>query len=58
MHSQQRLDKVFQVKNGFLLDELEPYFAEFVGSTGQPKTVTELLLSRTRLVDGKYFKKH
>lgn len=41
----------------FLLEELAPYLAEFVGGTGQPKTVVELLLPYTKLADGMYTRK-
>jgi hypothetical protein len=36
---------------------LVPYFADLIGGAGQPKTVEEILLTRTRIVDGKYAKK-
>jgi len=41
----------------FLLDELTPYFEEFIGVTGQPKSVVALLLPHTTLLDGQYYLK-
>lgn len=43
----------------FTLDELTPYFTEFVGGVGQPKSVVELLLPYAKLdaAKGVYTKK-
>ena len=37
--------------------ELAPYFEDVVGAQGQAKSLTELLMSHTRHVDGLYFAK-
>ncbi len=45
------------IKPRYDISELTPYFLDLVGGPGQPKTVEEILLGRSRLIDGKYAKK-
>lgn len=41
----------------FTFAELEGYFTDMVGGTGQPKSVVELLLLHATLLDGVYHEK-
>ena len=41
----------------FLYNELECYFDDMVGGTGQPKSAVELLLLHATLLDGIYYEK-
>lgn len=54
---QERFRELFAVKQKYSEDELAPYFEDVVGSRGQAKSLTELLMSHTRHVDGFYFAK-
>lgn len=52
-----RLGQLFAVRPRFLEHELVPYFLDMVGGVGKPKSIAELLLSHTRVVDDFYIPK-
>lgn len=54
---QVRLGQLFAVRPRFLEHELVPYFLDMVGGVGKPKSIAELLLSHTRVVDDFYIPK-
>lgn len=57
MSCQVRLGELFAVRSRFLEHELIPYFQDMVGGPGKPKSIAELLLSHTRVVDDFYMPK-
>lgn len=54
---QTRLGQVFAVQAKLKEEEVEAYFSDFIGGVGRAKTVGELLLSHTRVVDDFYMLK-
>jgi hypothetical protein len=52
---QQRLTQLFLIKKKYLLDEFEPYVHDLVTGKIGAKSIADLLLSNTRLVDKLYY---
>ena len=50
-----RLKYLFTIKSKYELEELKPYLGDLVGGAGQAKSLAELLLANTRLVEGRYY---
>jgi hypothetical protein len=55
---QTRLNQLFAVRAKYREEELQPYFLDMItGIGGKPKSIPELLLSHTRLIDEFYMSK-
>lgn len=55
--SKERFVRLFEIKNKFKQQELEPYCSDLYGQIGQPKSLADLLLRELKLVDGFYMMK-
>jgi hypothetical protein len=52
------LNQLFAVRAKYREEEIQPYFLDMIsGFGGKPKSIPELLLSHTRLIDEHYMSK-
>lgn len=52
-----RFAQLYHAKTSYKINELEPYCKAFYGGVGQPKSLVELVLIFSKVVDDSYYAK-